>query len=172
MASTGLFDGDTSSSDDDDNNVVQQQQTSKPSVAPAATGAGLFDADSSDSDSDDGGPSTTTTAGQHNNSASANADPIEYEDHDVVIDFATRPEEEATNPTNFEMLLARMPATVDVVSDPFAADQYDEAEERAALEARNKGFALNTVIRHRVDDRTGAVESNTRLVECVVASRL
>ena len=157
---------------------VAPQAAAAPAAAastPSAASGGLFDSGSSSSDDDDNDSdqeqanSRSAVGGGSVTPATA---PVTYVDKDVVIPYADRPEDESANREKFEMLIAHMPASVDVVAEPFAADQYDEAAERDELIAKNKLFAAHSLIRHRVDDRTGAVESNARLVEYSDGSRV
>ena len=151
-----LFEDDSSDdSDDDDDAVRKSHPVSSPLSRRPIVGN---DSDSSDSDDD---------------AADDDSRPkVRYEDKDITVPEAPRPQDEAKDPDTFEMLIAHLPATVDIIPEPFAADQYDEAAEDAKLKERQKEFAKNSLIRWRVDDQTGQIQSNTRIVEYSDGSRV
>jgi len=134
------------SSDDDDVRAVDTTNVD----------AGLFSSDEDEDGSD----------------AGVQQENVKYVDEHVVIPFADRPERSSVDPSKFEMLVAHLPATIDVIPEPFAKDQYDKDAEEKLLAERNKSFAAYSLIRHRIDDRTGRVQSNTRLVEYSDGSRV
>lgn len=82
------------SSDDDDVRAVDTTNVD----------AGLFSSDEDEDGSD----------------AGVQQENVKYVDEHVVIPFADWPERSSVDPSKFEMLVAHLPATIDVIPEPFA----------------------------------------------------
>lgn len=154
---TGLFDG-SSSSESSDNEPIQKKKQQPTATTTSALFDGDDDSSSSSSAEDDG------TVNEIKEKETV------YRDRVVHVPAVDRPGAGASD--QFKVLVANLPSTIDVIQTPFAEDQYNENEEKEYLQSRGKRFAANSLVRFQVDDRTGEVKSNTRLVEYSDGSRV